>query len=354
MLKCRNVQGALAASLYEPLEGEEQCALQEHLDSCAACLAQYRQLQFLARALPQDPAVFEGNLLPAVRESLRQPAGFFTRPACEGDRHFCLSSRQPAGFFTRPAWAGLSSLFLMILAIIGLFIYVHDGARETPQDRPAVATAAERILEEVNRHLVTEDQAGAMGVLEAALARAKGTADAGPLQLAKANLEFEVFHRYEEAFVAYKKVREQHVDAWTNSDPRIKERFDLLTEARDGGFEALDDIDRARSQGETGLPVLEQVMARYPCREVAREAMKTMAALVDEKGDNVHALETLKTRCTNPMAIAQLDVHLGEQYCTNDRNQARGRALLQNVAGGDYPEPAKMAQDVLAKLGPGE
>lgn len=329
MSKCRNVQGALAASLYEALGEEEQRTVDAHLESCAACRAQHQTLQQLTNTISVTPIPFEGDLLPAVREELRRTA--------------------PSGWGRR--WAGLGAAALVVMAGFAALHY----AGNTPDGPEAMAVAdlspTEQILQRVQERLDADDHSGAMAVLEDALAEATGTPNAGPLQLAKANLEYDVFHRYEEAYREYRALREAYGETWTTTDPHIKERFDLLTEARDGGFEALYQMDNARTQGGAALPVLEQVMARYPGRQLAREAMNTMVALVE--GSGVEALEAVKSRCSNPMAVAQLDVYLGERYCVENKDSTRGLTLLHGVADGALEVPARMARDVLARLEPG-
>src|SRR5690606_5269756 len=116
------------------------------------------------------------------------------------------------------------------------------------------------------------------------------------------------------------------------------------------GYEALYEIDNARNQGESGMPILEQVMARYPGRVVAQAAVNTMVALVDAEG--LPALEKVKSLCTNPIAVAQLDVHLGDRYVSDRVTPALGLEMLHKVAASDLEVPAKMAKEVLARLEP--
>ena len=76
-----------------------------------------------------------------------------------------------------------------------------------------------------------------------------------------------------------------------------------------------------------------------------------MASVVE--GEGVAVWEELKGRCTNPLAMAQLDVRLGEGYIVEGNDVARGRMLLEDVAKGPHEVPAKMAAAVLARLEPG-
>ena len=75
-------------------------------------------------------------------------------------------------------------------------------------------------------------------------------------------------------------------------------------------------------------------------------------AMVD--GEGLSRVEAVRSRCTNPVALAQLDVRIGEGYCTGNLDPAKGKALLHAVADSPYAVPAQMAKDVLARLESGE
>ena len=210
--------------------------------------------------------------------------------------------------------------------------------------------SVDQLLVEARNLSQAGDSMAARRLLESALAKEPEEHDAAVLKLEMANLEFIGFHRYKDSYSIYTSVRKNYPEVWSQSSAQVKERFDLLTGARDGDFEVLYQIDAARKQGERGIPVLESIMAKYPGQTLAGEALTTMASLVE--GEGVEALETVKAHCTNPVAIAQLDVRLGEGYWQEQHNPERGRALLEAVADSPYEEPAKMAQETLARLMP--
>ena len=326
MSDCRKIQGAMAASLYEPLGSAEQQALAAHLQTCSACRAEFEGFQVMAAMIPVEPVCFEGNLLPSIRASL----------------HAAPSQSR------RWAWSVLSLAFSSVFVVFGLFVYFYMVSIQETNPLAEAPSPAVLVLDEVAALLAADDAPAAMAVLERARDKAESTELKGRYALEMANLEFDSFRRYPDAYDIYNRVRIEYSTVWAQSDPQVKDRFDLLTEARDHGFEALYQIDSARSQGESGMSMLEQVMARYPGRSVAREALSTMVALVE--GEGVDALENVKSQCTNPVAVAQLDVHLGERYWAERLNPELGRQLLQGVAGSEYEVPAKMAKDTLARL----
>ena len=85
-------------------------------------------------------------------------------------------------------------------------------------------------------------------------------------------------------------------------------------------------------------PVLESVVARYPGKLVATLAVDAMRSLAcppegGEPAVRVAELETVRDRCTNPIAIAQLNLALGGLYWSELRDNERARAVLSEVAG---------------------
>ena len=330
MMNCEEMEGLIAASLYETLETADNDTLQSHLAACVSCRTELASLRSLVVAMPAEPAIFQGDLLPAIREELRSAPAI---PWFSVWRRYLL---------------GLSAAILVSC----VFILTQGRHVEAPTDEVALRIPVDPTVAEARGLVAADNATGAMAVLNEALASERDADRAGVLQLEVAELEFSAFRRYEAAYDAYEKVRVQHVGAWTQSPGNVKERHELLEEARDANYEPLYQIDAAMKQGESGMPVLEQVMARYPGRGVAQAAMETMVAMAD--GEGLGALEDVRSRCTNPVAVAQLDVRLGEGYCAGDLDPAKGKALLHAVAESPYEVPAQMAKDVLARLETGE
>ncbi|MBX3177006.1 MAG: zf-HC2 domain-containing protein [Candidatus Hydrogenedentes bacterium] len=326
MFGCRKYQGMIAASLYEPLSVDEQRQLSAHLGACPACAEASRSLGSLVRALPDAAPPFTGDLLPALQSE---------RPTVRDHRPF--STLKPVIAYTA----------LFVLACV---VFAFARLNNSQPDLPPVAAVNPPIqtIDAAYREAAAGDVEVALAMLEEAREAAATPTEAGALLLAAANIEYGYMRRYAIAYDKYKSVFDNYGEAWAQSEGAVKDRFDLLTEARDQAFEPLYQVDSARLQGEAGIPVLEDLMARYPGRAVAREALGAMLALVD--GEGVTGLEAVKVRCTNPVALAQVDVHLGERYCADRLNPERGRALLMQVAGGGHEVPARMARDVLARL----
>ena len=329
MTNCRNMEEIIAASLYESLAPADQSTLDAHLAVCAACRAEYTSLQAMVGAMPAEPVVFQGDLLPAIREELRRGEA--------------------------PGWSNgwkryLAGSFVAIAAGLSVFVVLRQN--ESPEVVAEVPSKLEATLAEARSLVAADNPTGALAVLQTALATPMDTASTGALQLEVANLEYEAFRRYDAALDVYRAVREGNAESWKQSPGPIKERYDLLLEAREANFEPLYQIDAAVKQGESGMPALEQVMARHPGRFLAEAAMETMVAMSEVQG--LGALEDVRSRLTNPVAVAQLDVRLGEGYCADNVDPEKGKALLHAVAESPYEVPARMAKDVLARLETGE
>lgn len=329
MTNCRNMEEIIAASLYETLASADQSTLDTHLDECAECRAEYTSLRAMVGAIPAKPADFQGDLLPAIREELRRGAA--------------------------PGWFGGWKRYLAgacVLIAVAMWGFVGIDQKGSPETVAEAPSELEATLAEARSLVAANNPTGALTVLQTALAAPMDSTSTGALQLEVANLEYDAFRRYGAAYDAYRVVREGYSDVWSQSPGVVKERFDLLTETREANFEPLYQIDAAVKQGESGMPALEQVMARYPGRGVAQAAMETMVAMSDVEG--LAGLEKVRERLSNPVAVAQLDVRLGEGYCADNLNPEKGRALLHAVAESPYEVPARMAKDVLARLETGE
>jgi len=327
MGSCRNVQGLVAASLYEALSETEQVALNTHLAGCPRCAKEMETMKALVGEIPVRTESFSGDLLPTLREALREEA--------VATRH----SRWTMGSF---------ALSFTVFGLISLYLFSPgDDVRQPVDERSPISLA----LEEAGLLSQSGQEMEARQVLENALAYHGDGPTAGVLYLEMASLEYGAFHRYEEAYTIYSLVRDEYAEVWSQCHGLLQDRYDLLTEARDSGYEALYAIDAARSLGEEGIPRLETIVAQNPGRFIASEALDTMVTVIEN--DGVSGLEMLRSRFTNPLAVAQLDVRLGEQYWQEENNPERGKELLEAVVQGPHEVPAQMAAAVLARLQPG-
>lgn len=326
MKSCRDFEGAIAASLYEALDPAEGAALEKHLATCPACRQELERLRAFTTALPRESFSFQGDLRPVLRAEVAKQA--------------------------RGGWRVLTyrfGLIAVVAALAGAVILLAPDPG-TPQDSIArVETNPVDLLAKQARDLIASGRsAEAMTLLESAASTATEPETAGAIHLLIADIEYVDLRRYDESFGRYWLVRKEFQTAWAASPGTIKDRYDILAEAAETDFDPLYKIDTARNMGAQGMPLLEQTLARHPGRGLARVAVETMAALA--QGEGLQRLENARAQCSDPLAVAQLDVFLGERYCTEGLDPDRGRALLHAVAGSPLEIPARMANEALAKL----
>jgi len=334
MRGCRKVRGAIAASLYEPLHEDEQALLERHLGACPACRAEAEAMRAMVSAIPRRAEALEADLLPALRQQLADASAW--------------RWSVPVGFAR--ALAPVAACLLLV----SLAAYVLGPGRF--EDREAVvvvATPLEEALVEA-RHLARNDFMGALSVLHEALAQHAEDPRAGEAQLLLAQLEFAHGQRYAEAYAAYETLRNRYWDTWEQS-PDSVERFNLLDETRAQNFEGLYALDAARHSSADALAQLEMLVASNPETLLGARAVAAMCEVVcgEITGDWVlkaAALEEVRAVCSNPTAVAQLNLTLGNTYWRELKDAARARPFYSEVADSAHPLLASVAQQRLVEL----
>jgi len=336
MKGCRQIRGMLAASLYEALPENEADMLERHLAVCTACRAEQAALRQLAEDIPAEPAVFQGDLLPALREQRRQA----TRPR------------------VRLAWLAPASVFAVAaLALVVFLPGLHQPSGNTEitgQDTPSPLA---RTLDHAAALETDGDLTAARHAIETALASAPEDTHAGEAWLALARVQYGLGH-YEEALAAYETTRADHPEAWRTSTPGAKLRFDLLADTRDEGFAPLVTLERARRKGAGAFDELEHIVARRPESMVANEALATMCAAVRAsavegstvEGSAVALLEEVRERCSDPTALARVDLEMGHAYWRDLDDPVRAREHFTLAAEAGNEALAGLAHQALAAL----
>jgi anti-sigma factor RsiW len=114
---CRDVRGALGAAALGRLDAYEDLALRAHLDGCAECRAELRELSAVARALPLADVtrVTEGASEPS-RELGQRVVDRIDRERLHARRHV-----------RRRALAGVAVALAVAAALVGAFLFVPSG-----------------------------------------------------------------------------------------------------------------------------------------------------------------------------------------------------------------------------------
>ncbi|NLV42615.1 MAG: hypothetical protein GXY15_15500 [Candidatus Hydrogenedentes bacterium] len=336
--RARRAEGALAASLYETLSGEDERLLEEMLREDPSFRREAAELRALRAMNLLETPEFTGDLLPAVR------AGLAEAPAAHHSRAFPRALAAAA------------------VAVLAAGVYFAAGPLPTgpAPTREAAESAAPSplagVLEQARASLQRRDFAGARTSLTGALAAAPDDPGAGAAQALLADMEYAHLQRYPQAHAAYTRLRERYPDTFT-TDPRSIERFNLLDEARAYDYAPLRALDFAREHREEALPQLERVIARYPGTMLAAAAVSQIihpsgAAAGQDPAAAVLALEDARSRCVEPAAVAQLNLALGGLYCDAFHDEAQARDLFLQAASGGSPAVSTQAQAALARLEP--
>ena len=134
-----------------------------------------------------------------------------------------------------------------------------------------------------------------------------------------------------------------------------------LAEARKNNYAGLEALDAAMRSASDPFQKLEQVIAIHPGTYVASVAAEEMARLVvEERRDlgepivaaslRLFAMETARQRCTNPVAVSQLDIEAGH-ICRDELGDFdKARTLYQEVAASGPTVLALAAQEALSAL----
>lgn len=353
MGKCRKIRPLLAASAYEPLDAPEQRALDAHLAVCARCRAELAANQRLARLVPADRVSLGRDLAPALLARLEERAA--ARPR-----------------LWMPRFAVAASVLLCCAA--GWYLYqvvdsdvpqsnpthfaantgavpapAHGGTTYAERETP-VACALRDAETQLARHAYPE----AERVLREALASYPGDEFAGQAQLRLADLEYGALRHYDRAYESYVKLRNLYPDVFM-ADPRNADRFDLLVEGWADRFEPLYALDIARESDEDALPRLEAIMAGHPGKLVAMEALNEMGRQMarrapDAGGNEVALLERVRAACSNPVAVAQVNLRLGDACAHRADSVERARTYYEDALKSGSVELTQQAREALARL----
>jgi tetratricopeptide (TPR) repeat protein len=338
----------MAAALYETLDSADHAALSSHLEACPVCRKQQEAFKQLLTVLPQTAESLPCDLVGLVRARIAE------------------ETPRSGAFGWLPAWgapvfAGACALMLgFSLYFLGPEMGPLNGDTATTTFQEASIAAAPAapseagVLEEARLLVAANRHDEAASILRTAAQESSDASVAGQAQRALAALTYEHFRLYDVAFQEYMKLRNQFGPIY-RQDPESIDRFELLTEEWENRFQALAAIDAARDRVYAEpFRQLESVMAGNPGRHVAEIALREMQALVraDREGyeDDLNVLEAVRQRCVDPIAVAQVNLHLGEMYCDAHANEARARALYQEVVDAGAPVLAERAGQALARL----
>jgi len=358
---CRRVRPLLVASLYEPLGEDEEQALRQHLEKCGLCRAEWSGMLRTVAAIPREPARLSGDMAPALLAraaecSNRAPVRRLLPYGAAATAIVAALLFVVAGpFASSPVSERLATAPMPAVAVEPPAATVSGGATDTELPAGAIADSpVEEAVCEAEQLVEKHAYADAMQLLQESMAAHPGDPASGVAQARLAEIEFCHLRRYPRAFDAYVRLRNLFPETFKSS-PESIDRFDLLVEGWQENFEALYALDAARGNGPAGFADLESVVAQYPGKLVAGVALDEMRRIVDGPGAEgdmpvTAALERVRARCANPVAVAQVNLRLGDAYSQDARNLPRAREMYQDVSRSAHPVLAPMADAALARL----
>ena len=344
--KQKRIEGLLAQSLYEPLSESERAELEGALASDASLRAEHEALRLFVKSVPSGPLERTPDLLPLLRDRLDVP------------------TRRAAGF--RFAYAGLVAA-LIVTALLGAWRIFGQPNQTGPAviaQNGATDTLVSQAVTEANGLLAKHDTAGAYEVLHMALSRQPGDAHAGEAQWMLTECAFDL-NRYSEAYDACNTLFAQYYPSLERDGARRAKAIglrDLLAEAKKVEFASLQAFDVAKRDRSNTFTALEQVAANYAKFQgteqyalgdmVAQEMAASVAAeggldISTPKG-TLAAYEGARARCTSPVAVALLDMKIGDAYAGALKDPASAKEHYQRAA--ENPVLASLAAKALQKL----
>lgn len=330
-------EALFAASLYEELSAEERLRLDGYLQSNPEWRAEAEDLTAFMKAIPAAPIEFTGDLRPALRQALAEAPLRGSLWAWRG-------------------WVPLAAGFVVVL----LASYNFVASRTLVNDaQPAALASSDEALTPVAGMIADARASIERRELGAASQQLNAIVDAypqdplaGEAQRLLADLQFTHLQRYDQAYEAYARLRKEFPNTW-NQMPQNAYRFNLLLDAKSQNFEPLYALEAARGSSDP-FTQLERIVAQNPNTTLAQEAIAQMRVAVGAMPQNgtmeVAALEMVRKRCSNPLAIAQVNLTLGERYVTEMADIERARALYHEASDADDIALAGLARQALERL----
>lgn len=335
MLRCRTMRGRMAAAAYGDLDGRDREALDRHLAACPRCRA---EAEALARLVARIPVTRPEPGIDLVRAARRRIDEAEARRAV-------------------PAWrwaAGALAAALLIVGAIALF----QGLPPRPEPGPlAGASPLRGALDDARHLLAAGNYTAAYDTLSEAVRAHREDPGAGEAQLMLAELAFQR-HWYDKAHAAYRDLMAGYHDTVQASPRRddIVRTWNLLDEGHATQYAQLYGLDQARRNPAGAFEAYEDIVAQNPNTEAAYEAMRGMVALLDtgaapDQPESVlAAMQAVRDKCKNPIAIAKLDYEIGHRAWRDLNDIGLARESFEKAAASSDRVLARRAKESLEQL----
>ncbi len=345
MFRRRKAEKLMAQALYESLPERDAAFLETFFQAHPSAREEMETLRRFVADLPAEKPLLNADLVPALRARIAE------------------ESRRPEWKpRLRPAAAMAALVFIAITA--GLFLLrPPDTAPSGPladlQDGAAAPAASPLMvaLPRTDKLLETGNYADAYKVLSAALGRSPDAPDAGDAQMVLADIAFARLHWYQQAYDDYERLYQKYHQTWLNAPPQVRDRRDLLAEARLVQFRSLQDLDAARASKLDPLDALARVIATYPnqayvrsqaAMEMARRTLESGAVDPQSSDALLQALRHVQNEASDPLVAAQLSYQMGYLYESQYHEFDKAREAFLQAS--EHPALQQQARSALARL----
>jgi len=311
---CEEMESLIVQRVYgESLTEAEDEHVGEHMNTCASCRESEEEVRRLVHGIPKDDFVYEGDLLPAIHESLRRPG------------------RIPL------QWIFTGGALVLVLFMGAVFMALPRQQHEGVLLSRSEATPVDMALVEAEVARNDGDYAKAYVILTDAVKENTDDASAGEAVLTAGEIAYGDLGWYPQARMLYRQAQSEYTEAFS-AVPDAVRRYNILEEAYsiDPGFESLYALDAALRRHT--MTALEGYMTRYPGTFTASDAAHQMAMLAIDEADHsedwtlAEGYEAAMASTTNPLAVASLKMELAHEYTQDDGDVGKARALLLEVA----------------------
>jgi tetratricopeptide (TPR) repeat protein len=340
--KRRKIRGLIAASLYESLSDEERQELEQALAASADLRREAGELHDLAVSIPKDRPELDIDLVPLLHARLSEEAS-------------------PVNGNSRLVWAAAFAVVMIVGAALVFQTNFGNSAVPGPNSSPiseGPPSLLAQAIHEAELLVAEREPARAYDLLRKGVEGQPNDPLVPDAQLRIADLAFEL-GRYGEALTTYDLVVAMlyRNRGDKSAQHRVVQRRELLAEAAKDNFAPLHAVSIAMRDRGNELAGLEQVIADTPGTFVAELAAESMGYTVmreveagDVKTAYLTGMETARARCTNPHAVALLDLKIGDLYRDDFQDFAAAERHYRKAELSQTPVVAKRATDALDSL----
>lgn len=348
MLRKRKAEGLMAQALYEELSNHDDAVLEAYFRDHPEAREEMASLRHFVETLPSERPVFDTDLLPAVRVRIEEEGG----------------APEPRSWL-RPAVLAASLATVVVVLAIAFSANqndppLNDGVVARTTEETSTASPLATAIEQARELLAVGKSAEAYKVLSRAVGRAPDAPEAGEAQMVLADIAFDHLHWYEQAYNDYDRLFNRYHQTWLGSPAYVRDRRDLLAEARLVQFKSLQDLDAARANQLDPMGALARVIKTYPNQAYVRSqaAMEMAKRTIDSGAIDaaspdalVQALRHVQEQNTDPMVVAQLSYQMGHLYESEYKEFDKAREAFLQAS--QHPALQQQARSALARLDTG-